>query len=99
MSVGTDSTDEEVDASCFLNHLLVVGALCHQVFSVSIQDVHIILIDIDMVEKVTGHKRVIALRMVFCKSYILVHIKGNHILKRDTSFLICFHQTSVHSLG
>ena len=91
MTIRTDTTDKEVNTTCFLNHLLIVGTLCHQILGIAVQDMNVILININMVEQVTGHKRVIALRMVLGKSYILVHIKGNHVLKRNAAFLVGFH--------
>ena len=56
MAVRTDTADEEVDAACFLNHLLIVSALCLEVLCVSVEDVDVLLRAVDMVEEVVSHE-------------------------------------------
>ena len=56
VTVRTDTTDKEVDAASFLNHLLVVSALSLQILSITIQNVDILLRAVDMVEEVAGHE-------------------------------------------
>ena len=38
---------------------------------------------IDMVEEIFVHERVVALRMLLRKSYILIHVERNDILERN----------------
>ena len=59
VSVGTDTTHEKVDATCFLNHLLVVVALCDEVGSVTVEDVNILGFDVDVAEEVVPHEAVV----------------------------------------
>ena len=81
MAIGTDTTKEEVDTTEFLYFLLVVGTLCSQIRRIAIEDMNIFLRTVDMVEQVCKHERVVALRMLYGQTYILVHIKGYNILE------------------
>ena len=81
MSVRTDTAQEQVDATSFLNHLLVVSALGGQVLGVSVQDVDVLLGAVNMVEQVAGHERVIAFWMLLGQAYVLVHVECQHVLK------------------
>ena len=81
MAIGTDTTKEEVDTTEFLYFLLVVGTLCSQIRRIAIEDMNIFLRTVDMVEQVCKHERVVALRMLYGQTYILVHIKGYDILE------------------
>ena len=56
MSIGTDATDEEVDASRLANALLVVGAFLLQVVGVAVEDVDVLLRAVDIVEEVRRMK-------------------------------------------
>ena len=82
MAIRTNTTDEEVDATSLLDHLLIVLALSHQVGGISVQDVDVLLRTVDMIEEVAGHESVITLRMRLRQTYILVHVEGDHVLER-----------------
>ena len=53
--------------------------------------------DIYMREEVPPHERMITLRMVFRKTYILVHVESYHITETNLAFLVHLYQISVHA--
>ena len=81
MAVRTDTADEEVDAACFLDHLLIVSALCLEVLCVSVEDVDVLLRAVDVVEEVVSHERMVALWVRLWQAYILVHVEGEYMLE------------------
>lgn len=104
--LGTEETDEytysikknkQVDASDFGYLFFVVGAFCFQVFGISIQDMYIFFLYINMVKKVFPHKCMVAFWMIFRQAYIFVHIESNDILERYFSLLVQFYQRFVHA--
>ena len=56
MAVRTDAAHEEINASSFLNHLLIVGTLCLEILGVAVEDVYVLLLDVDMREEVCPHE-------------------------------------------
>ena len=81
MTVGADASDKEVDTTSFLYHLLIMGAFGNEVGSIAIQDMDVLLRTVDVVEQVTGHEGMIALRMGFGQTNILVHVEGQYVLE------------------
>ena len=65
MPVRTDTSQEQVHTTGSFHLCFVSGAFGFQIFCVSIQDVHILRLNVDMAEKVVPHERMIAFRMVF----------------------------------
>ena len=59
MAVRADATNEQVDATSFGNHLLVVGTLSLQILGVTIQNMDILLWTVNVVEQVASHERVV----------------------------------------
>ena len=99
VAVRTDTTNEEVDAAGFLNHLLVVGALGGQVFGVAVEQVDILFRAVDMVKQVLGHERVVALGVLFGQVDIFVHIEGDHVLEAYAAVLNSLNKRFVHADG
>ena len=97
--VGTDATHEEVDAACFLDHLLVVRALGSEVFGVAIENMDILLGNIDVIEEVGGHEAVVALRMALGKTHIFVHVESEDVLEADATCLIGLYESLVGANG
>jgi hypothetical protein len=97
VTVRTYATHEEVDAACSLNSLLVVLTLLDEVFGITIEDVYIFLLDIDMAEEVVPHEAVIALWVVFRQFDILVHVECYDILKREFASLILLDELAIES--
>ena len=81
VAVGADASDEEVDASCLLDHLLIVLALGLQVGGVAVEDMDVLLRAVDVVEQVAGHEGMITLGMRLGQADIFIHIEGKHILE------------------
>ena len=99
MAVGTDTAEEEVDAAGFFYHLLIVTALFVKVLGVAVEDMDLVAGNVDMVEEVAGHERMVALGMALRQADILIHVEGDDVLERDTAFLVGFHQTGIHAFG
>ena len=53
--------------------------------------------NINVLEKILVHKRMITFRMVLRKVHILIHVKSNDILKRNASILVCLNKSLIHS--
>ena len=64
VAVGSDAADEELDATGGLDRRLELLALARQVASVAVQYVHIARIDVDVLEEVLKHERMVAFRMI-----------------------------------
>ena len=75
MAVFADTAKEQVNAACLNDGLLIVLALNLEVRSVSVENVDVLSRLIYMVEKIFVHERVVALRMLLRKTYILVHVE------------------------
>ena len=97
MSIWSDTTDKQIDTTGIENHLFIVLAFFLKISSITIQDMHIFFLDVDMIKEVTSHERVIALRMFLGQSHILVHIEGDHILERYLSGTIGLDEVTVNA--
>ena len=88
MSVGTNTTHKEVDTTIRFDLLFVTGTLSIQIGSITIQDIGILRIDINMVEEIIPHERIVAFGMFFRQADIFIHIKSNYIPEGNNSFLV-----------
>jgi hypothetical protein len=70
-----------VNPTYLFNHLLIVSTFCEKVRSISVEDMNVFLLDVDVIEEVVPHKAVIAFWMTFRQSHIFVHVERNHILE------------------
>ena len=98
MTVGANAADEKVDASCGLDHLLVVVTLCLQVLGITVEDMDILGQDVNMIEEVAAHERVVALWMILGEPDILIHVERDDVAERHTSLAVGLDQLSIHSL-
>ena len=96
MTVRANTTDEQVDAACLLDHLLIVLALGHEVGGITIQDVDVLLRTVNMVEEVAGHESMVALGMGLRQTDILVHVESDHVLERDFSGTVGLDEGVIH---
>ena len=55
---------------------------------VTIQNIDILRLNINMIEEIIMHKTVIAFWMFFWQTHIFIHIKGHHMFKTHFSRLI-----------
>ena len=99
VAVGADAADEQVDAACLGNHFLVVLALSIQVLCITVQNMDILLRTVDVVEKISGHERVVALGMLLGQAHIFVHVERQHVLERHATFLASLHKVAIHAYG
>ncbi len=99
MTIGADTTEEEVDATELLNLLLIVSALSSEVGCISIEDMDVFFWTVNVIEQVGEHERVVALGVLHGQTYILVHIEGNDVLERYPTLLISFYQAAIHTDG
>lgn len=65
MAVRTDAAKEEVYASSLAYESFVVVALGDEVWSVAVQNMHILRFDVYVAEEVVPHEAVVAFRVVF----------------------------------
>jgi len=61
--------------------------------------VDVLIRTVDMVEEVTGHEGMIALRMGLGQTDVLVHVKGNDILERHLAGTVGLDEGIVHAYG
>ena len=99
MTIRADASDEEVDATSLGNHLLVVLALLDEVGGIAVEDVDILLRTVNVVEEVTGHEGMIALRVGLGQADILVHVEGDDVLERYLSGAVSLYEGIVHANG
>ena len=59
MAIGTNATHEEMDATGSSNSFLVISTLGIEVVSISIQDMNVFRLDVDVTEEVLPHKTMI----------------------------------------
>ena len=81
MSVFSDASKEEIDASGGDDGFLIILALLGEIRSVTIENVDVACGNVYLVEQIPVHEAVIALRMFLGNSHILIHIKSDHILE------------------
>ena len=97
MSVGTYTAHKEVDTAVRLNLFLITCTFGIEVGSVTVQDVGILRLDIDVTEEVIPHKRIVAFGMFLRQAYIFVHVESHHVLERYDAFLVQVDQGLVHT--
>ena len=76
---------------------LVLSAFFLKVGSVSIQDVNVLLLDVDVREEVGPHEAVIAFGVLFGQAHVLVHIEGDDVLERNLAGLVHFDEVLIEA--
>ena len=71
MSIGANATHEQVNTTCLLNSFLIVLTFCLQILGITIEDMDILFLDINVAKEVVPHKVMVALGMLLGKVYIL----------------------------
>ena len=99
MPVGTDTAEEEVDTTSGEDRFLVGSALGLEVGGITIEDVYVLLLDVDVAEEVLPHKGVVALGMILGDTYVLIHVEGDDVLEGYTPGLMSSHQGTIHAEG
>jgi len=49
---------------------------------------YVLRLDVNVTEEVLPHEGVVALLVLTLEAYILIHVEGHNMLKRNISFLI-----------
>ena len=75
MAVFAYSSEEEVEAAGLDDSFLICLAFCDRICSITVKNMDILRLLVDLVEKVLVHERVVALRMAFRKTNILIHVE------------------------
>ena len=99
MTIGTNTSHKEVDATVALNLLFVASAFSSQVGGIAVEDIGVFGLDVDVAKEVVPHEGVVAFGVLLRQTNVLVHVEGHYILEGDQSFLIQFNQLAVHAQG
>ena len=97
MSVRTNAAEEQVDAAVAGNLLLVATAFSVEIFGIAVEDVYVLFLDVDVAEEVVPHERMVAFRVFFRQTAVLVHVESYNMFKRHFSSLVELNQVFVHS--
>ena len=107
VTVGTNTAEEELDASVALDLRLVVGALLEKIWGVSVQNMNILrtagdgngneLRNIDVLEEILVHEGVVALGVVDGEVHVLVHVEGHDVLERNATVLVRLNKSLVNA--
>ena len=99
VTIGANAAHEEVNAAGILDGLLVGSALGSQILGIAVQDVHVLLLDVNVREEVGPHEAMVALGVLFGQTYIFVHVKGDDILEADLTSLVELDEVLVQTQG
>ena len=99
VAIGTYATHEEVNTTCIFDHFLVVFTLCLQILGISIEDMDIFFLNVDVAKEVVPHEAMITLWMILGEVHIFVHVERNDVLERYLACLIQSYQLLVHTQG
>jgi len=94
--VGSDASEEELDASGLLYLFFVLLAFGLQIGRIAVEDVDVAWIHIDVGEEMLVHEAVIAFRVVPRDANIFVHIESDHIAKRYLTSFVALHKMLVN---
>ena len=97
VSVGADAAHEEVDAAGSLDGSLVLSAFGSQVLRVAVQDMHVLLLDVDVGEEVGPHEAVVALGVFLGQTHVFVHVEGDDVLERNLAGLVHLNEVLVEA--
>ena len=92
VSVFAHAAHEEVDAPGLDDARLVVGALLGQVVGVAVENVDVLRPDVDVLEEIVPHERVVAFGMLLGETHILVHVERDDVLERHFARLVAADQ-------
>jgi len=81
VSIWPNTSNKQPDAACVFDHLLVLLALSLQIFSVAVQNVSVLWVDVDVLEEVLVHEGMVALWVVSGQFNILIHVESFHIFE------------------
>ena len=94
-----NAQQHEVNATGFLNLVLVLQAVPLHLIrrQVAARNVNLILGDVDVVEKVFGHKPVIALQARRVNRVVLIQVEGDNVGEIEPLLLVHADQLLIHT--
>ncbi len=81
VTIGSDTGHEKIDSAHSLDFGFVVIALGYEIRRVSVKNVDVLRLNIDVREKVVPHERVVRLRVRLGQSNVFVHVEGDYVLE------------------
>ena len=97
MPVGANAAEEQIHAAGSLHAGFVGSTFSFQVFSIAVEDVYILRLDVDVAEEVVPHERMIAFGMFFRQADVFIHIERDDVLERYHALLVQLNQVFVHT--
>jgi hypothetical protein len=99
VSIWANTAKEELDAADSLDLFLIFNAFCFQVLGLSVKNMDIVWIDVDMRKEVFVHECMIALRMIARQTDIFVHVESYNIGERDAIIVVRLNEVLIDYLG
>ena len=91
------TSNKEINPSTLFNFLFIFVTLLLKVWCISIQNVYIDWVNVDMTEKLFPHVGVVTLWVVRWDADILVHVKGLDILEGYLPSFMELNELLIHS--
>ena len=88
MTVNAYTADKQMNTAHITHCPFVISTFLGKIFGHTVQNMNIFRFNIYIFEKVFLHKIVITLRVRSIQTDIFVHIKSNHIFKRNLTGLV-----------
>ncbi|CNT75890.1 Uncharacterised protein [Salmonella enterica subsp. enterica serovar Bovismorbificans] len=95
MTVVADAAHKQMDFTVRTNFFFILTAFRIDIRCVTVEKIDVFCWNINVIEKVTMHKAVVAFRVLFRQANIFVHIKGDHMLKADLARFVHLNQRFV----
>ena len=83
VAVLADAGEEEVDAASGFDGVLVADAFGLEVRGVTVEDVDVGRVDVDVGEEVLPHEGVVGLGVVTRNADVFIHVEGDDVFERD----------------
>ena len=99
MSIGANSSQEQINATYGLDLALILLAFGLEIWRVPVQDVDVGGLDVYMREEVLVHEAMVALWVITRNADVLVHVEGNDIFKRDVAGFVFLDQALIDFRG
>ena len=99
VAVHADAAQEQVDAAQGRDLRLIGRALGLGILGHAVEDVHVCLGDVDVIEEVGPHEVPVALVVLPGQAQVFVHVEGHHVPEGDLAGLVHPRQLGVHAQG
>lgn len=88
MTVCADSEELEVYSACRPDSLSVTLALCVAVLGISVKEVDVLFLYVNIIEEIFVHKCVVAVLVVLIKIAVFVKVECGNVLEADFAVLV-----------